>query len=83
MVPIKTPNAMTREKLNSDGPPRRTKINKTKNGHDLVLYYKGDILAEEYRAERQRKHIERVTPKRETQHPKRISDQRDSFFIGK
>ncbi|MFY9902951.1 MAG: exopolyphosphatase, partial [Trichococcus sp.] len=36
------------------------KINKTKNGHDLVLYYKGDILAEEYRAERQRKHIERL-----------------------
>ena len=36
------------------------KINKTKNGHNLVLYYKGDILAEEYRAERQRKHIERL-----------------------
>ena len=39
---------------------RDIKIIKIKNGYDLVLSYKGDILAEEYRAERQRKHIERL-----------------------
>lgn len=36
------------------------RISKNKNGYDMFLYYKGDILAEEYRAERQRKHVERL-----------------------
>lgn len=39
---------------------RNIELKKNKNGYELLLYYKGSIIAEEYRAMRQRKHIQRL-----------------------
>lgn len=35
-------------------------LTQNKNGYELLLYYKGSIIAEEYRAIRQFKHIQRI-----------------------
>lgn len=54
---IKFVNALNDSHLNV---VKDIKLNKTKDGYELLLYYHGSIIAEEYRAMRQRKHIQRI-----------------------
>ncbi|MGP6139407.1 MULTISPECIES: Ppx/GppA family phosphatase [unclassified Jeotgalibaca] len=54
---IKFANALNDSHLNV---VKNIELKPKKNGFDLLIYYKGSIIAEEYRAMRQRKHIQRI-----------------------
>lgn len=57
---IKFANALNDSHLNVI---KNIELNELRNNYDLLLYHDGDVIAERYRALRQKKHIARILPK--------------------